>query len=255
MSAIRRGIYWSFRDGTGEPMDNDILKRIREELRAKADPKHKEGAERYFKEKTLFYGVRNPIVNKMASEYWKEVKPLGKERIFELCEELLSSEYSEEAFIVCNWVPRMKRQFSKEDLPRFKRWVDDHLNTWAKVDSFCNHTMGDFIVMYPETVQELKGWTSSDNRWMRRASAVSLILPARRGEYLDDIFEIADSLLEDQDDMVQKGYGWMLKEASRKHQGEVLEYVLKNKERMPRTALRYAIELMPEDLRKEAMRK
>ena len=236
-------------------MEEDILSRIRMELEAKADPKHKEGAERYFKEKAIFYGVRNPIVNKMASEYWKEVKPIGKERIFELCEELLSSDYSEEAFIVCNWVPRLKRQFSKEDLPRFRRWIDDHLNTWAKVDTFCNHTMGDYIGLYPETVKELKGWTTSDNRWMRRASAVSLILPARRGEYIDDIFEIADSLLEDQDDMVQKGYGWMLKEASKVHQRAVFEYVLKNIERMPRTALRYAIELMPGEMRKEAMRR
>lgn len=236
-------------------MVEDILTRIRTDLKAKADPKHKEGAERYFREKALFYGVKNPIVNKMASEYWKEVKPLGKERIFELCEELLSSDYSEEAFIVCNWVPRLKKQFSKEDLPRFRRWIDDNLNTWAKVDTFCNHTMGDYIGQYPLTVQELKGWTGSKNRWMRRASAVSLILPARRGEFIDDIFEIADALLEDQDDMVQKGYGWMLKEASRKHQREVFEFVLNNKERMPRTALRYAIELMPEEMRKEAMRK
>lgn len=236
-------------------MVEEIITRIRTDLKAKADPTHKEGAERYFREKALFYGVKNPIVNKMASVYWKEVKPLGKERIFELCEELLSSDYSEEAFIVCNWVPRLKRQFSKEDLPRFRRWIDDHLNTWAKVDTFCNHTMGDYIGQYPLTVQELKDWTTSDNRWMRRASAVSLILSARRGEYIEDIFEIADALLEDQDDMVQKGYGWMLKEASRKHQREVFEFVLMNRERMPRTALRYAIELMPEEMRKEAMRK
>jgi 3-methyladenine DNA glycosylase AlkD len=62
-------------------------------------------------------------------------------------------------------------------------------------------------------------------------------------------------LLNDEDDMVQKGYGWLLKEASRKHQKEVLDYVLKNRTEMPRTALRYAIELMPKELKKEAMRR
>lgn len=236
-------------------MEEEVLSRIRSELRAKADSRHKEGAERYFKEKALYYGVKNPIVNKMASCYWNEVKPLGKERVFDLCEELLSSDFSEEVFIVCNWVPRLKKQFSKEDLPRFKRWIDDHLNTWAKVDTFCNHTMGDYIDRFPGAVQELKKWTLANNRWMRRASAVSLIIPARSGEYLKDIFDISDALLEDQDDMVQKGYGWMLKEASRKHQKEVFEYVLRNKENMPRTALRYSIELMPEEMRNEAMSK
>jgi 3-methyladenine DNA glycosylase AlkD len=53
--------------------------------------------------------------------------------------------------------------------------------------------------------------------------------------------------------MVQKGYGWMLKEASRIHTKEVFDYVVKNKDKMPRTALRYAIEKMPQNSRKKAM--
>ena len=67
--------------------------------------------------------------------------------------------------------------------------------------------------------------------------------------------EIADLLLADTDGLVQKGYGWLLKEASRKHTDEVFSYVMANKRVMPRTALRYAIELMPKDLREEAMKK
>ncbi len=55
--------------------------------------------------------------------------------------------------------------------------------------------------------------------------------------------------------MVQKGYGWLLKEVSRMHMDEVFSYVMKNKRGMPRTALRYAIELMPKDLKAEAMKK
>ena len=55
--------------------------------------------------------------------------------------------------------------------------------------------------------------------------------------------------------MVKKGYGWLLKEASRKHQKEVFNYVLRNKKKMPRTTLRYAIELMPKELKAEAMKK
>jgi 3-methyladenine DNA glycosylase AlkD len=55
--------------------------------------------------------------------------------------------------------------------------------------------------------------------------------------------------------MVQKGYGWLLKEASRKRTDEVFAYIMKNKRRMPRTALRYAIELMPQELKLEAMKK
>ena len=59
----------------------------------------------------------------------------------------------------------------------------------------------------------------------------------------------------DRDDMVQKGYGWMLKEASKPHQRQVFDFVMSHKAVMPRTALRYAIEKMPQDLRAQAMEK
>jgi 3-methyladenine DNA glycosylase AlkD len=90
---------------------------------------------------------------------------------------------------------------------------------------------------------------------MRRASAVSLIIPAKHGKFLEDVIGIASLLLTDADDMVQKGYGWLLKEASRKHTSEVFAFVMKNQKQMPRTALRYAIELMPKELKVEAMKK
>jgi len=73
--------------------------------------------------------------------------------------------------------------------------------------------------------------------------------------FLQDIFEIADMLLMDKDDLVQKGYGWMLKVACQKHQQDVFDYIIRNKSIMPRTALRYAIEKMPEDMKKAAMEK
>jgi 3-methyladenine DNA glycosylase AlkD len=84
---------------------------------------------------------------------------------------------------------------------------------------------------------------------------VSLIVPVRKGMFLDDVFAISNSLLKDKDDLVQKGFGWLLKETSRLHQNEVFEYVMKNKKDMPRTALRYAIEKFPNDLRDAAMKK
>jgi len=90
---------------------------------------------------------------------------------------------------------------------------------------------------------------------MRRAAAVSLVVPARHGEFLAEALDIANLLLTDGDDLVQKGYGWLLKEASRKHTDEVFSYVMANKRAMPRTALRYAIELMPKELRAEAMKR
>lgn len=84
---------------------------------------------------------------------------------------------------------------------------------------------------------------------------MTLIVPARKGLFLNEIFGIADILLTDKDDMVQKGYGWMLKAASEVYEREVFDYVMSHKAVMPRTALRYAIEKMPAELRAEAMRR
>jgi 3-methyladenine DNA glycosylase AlkD len=82
-----------------------------------------------------------------------------------------------------------------------------------------------------------------------------LIVPAKHGKFFQEGIEIADLLLTDGDDMVQKGYGWLLKESSRRNQNEVFDYVMKNKKKMPRTAFRYAIELMPRELKAEAMKR
>jgi len=87
----------------------------------------------------------------------------------------------------------------------------------------CNHTVGEFIMMYPEFINRLKDFARSGNRWTRRASAVTLIIPARKGMFLEDIVEIAGILLQDNDDLVQKGYGWMLKASSEARCKEIFD--------------------------------
>jgi len=233
----------------------DIINKIRAELRLTVTPQGTSGYTRFFKEPVAHYGVTGPAVRRIAMEAWKSVRKLPKAEFFAMCEELLGSDYSEEAFVVCEWLPKLTVQFEPDDLALFETWIDRYINNWAKCDGFCNHTIGNFIEKFPELIRALKQWAHSPNRWMKRAAAVSLVLPARHGKFLSDIFEIADILLFDKDDMVQKGYGWMLKEASKPYQKEVFDYVIKHKVGMPRTALRYAIELMPPEMRAEAMRK
>jgi 3-methyladenine DNA glycosylase AlkD len=234
---------------------NKIIQQIRKELVKNIDEATKKSFQRFFKEDVKYYGVKTPLVGKIAAKFWPEIKNLSKDEIFKICEELYSSDYTEEAFIVAFWVPKLAGKFELNDLSLFKKWIEKYINNWAKCDGFCNHSIGLFIEKYPESIEELKNWAKSENRWLKRAAAVSLIIPAKEGKFLADIFEIADKLLLDKDDMVQKGYGWMLKEAGRLHQKEVFDYVIKNKNIMPRTALRYAIEKMPKDLKAEAMKK
>jgi 3-methyladenine DNA glycosylase AlkD len=236
-------------------MTNHILVQLRADLRANADEKSIANYQRYFKETVKFYGLSMSAANKIAVKYWKEIKTLSKPEIFALCEDLFKSDYSEEAAVASDWAPRLTDQFEPADLALFKRWIDSYLNDWAKVDGFCNHTIGNFVQKYPASIGEIVSWAASSNRWLKRASAVSLIIPAKKGLFINEIFTISDRLLTDNDDMVQKGYGWMLKEASNLHQDDVYHYVLKHRHDMPRTALRYAIEKMPPDLKSEAMKR
>lgn len=234
-------------------MERDILTAVRQELLQSVDEKTRESAKRFFKEEVKFHGVKSALVKKIAAKYFRKIKQRDKNEIFSLCENLLQVGYGEEAFIAFEWAYSLRRLYEKEDFLVFERWVDRYVDNWAKCDTLCNHTIGSFVEMYPEFIESLAVWARSENRWLRRASAVTLILPARKGDFLTDVFEIADILLEDRDDMVQKGYGWMLKEASKKHQAEVFDYVMKWKAKMPRTALRYAIEKMPVEMKRKAM--
>jgi len=232
---------------------SEIIQKIRRELKKNADEKVRKSGERFFKEKIKLYGAKTAVVGKIGREYFREIKGKNKKEVFDLCEELWRSGYMEESFIACNWSYYVKKYYEPKDLKVFERWVGNYVSNWAACDTLCNHTIGEFLVRYPRYVGNLKKWARSKNRWMRRAAAVSLIIPGKHGKFLPDIFKIADILLLDDDDMVQKGYGWMLKVASQAHERKVFDYVMKNKKKMPRTALRYAIEKMPKNLKAKAM--
>ena len=230
-----------------------IIEKLRDELISKADPGTKKTGERFFREEVNLYGIRSSLLKNISRTYYKTITDKSKQNIFLLCEELLKSGIMEEALIACIWSDNVHKQYQPGDFNTFEKWVNNYISNWATCDTLCNHTVGTFIEMYPDYIINLKNWAHSENRWMKRASAVSLIIPAKKGKFLNDIFEIADILHSDNDDMVQKGYGWTLKVASQANQKDVFDYVMKKKATMPRTALRYAIEKMPPELRAKAM--
>jgi len=232
---------------------DDILGKVRRDLKEASDEKNREAGMKYFKEPVSLYGVRSAHVRRIANDNFDAIKGKTKSEIFGLCDALWQSGQMEETFIACEWSHKLTKKYVSEDFLIFETWVHTYVNNWASCDTLCNHIVGDCVQMYPERLSDLKRWALSENRWVRRASAVSLIVPARHGKFLPDIFEIASVLLLDKDDMVQKGYGWMLKEASKPYQKEVFDFVMKNKAVMPRTALRYTIEKMPPELKRRAM--
>jgi len=232
-----------------------VLNKIRKELRENIDLKYKEGAVNFFREKTKIYGARALTVKRIAKKYFREIKNIDKKEIFELCNKLFKSGTNEEETIATDWSFRIKEKYEKEDFKIFESWITRYISNWASCDGFCTHNLGYFIMKNPEFIEELKTWAKSNNRWLRRASAVSLIYCVGRRKNLNESFIISSILMNDKDDLVLKGYGWLLKEASNNFRREVFDYVIKNKNKIPRTALRYAIEKMPEESRIAAMSK
>jgi len=236
-------------------MKIDAVENIKGALEAIATEQNRISGQRFFKENVVIIGAKSSDLRELSKKHYQLVKHLTKQEIFKISEQLWQTGVLELSFVASDWSLARKKEFEKSDFEIFESWVSRYINNWASCDTFCNHTMGEIVVKFPELIERLKVWATSDNRWVKRAAAVSLIIPARHGKFLHDIFEIADILLLDKDDMVQKGYGWMLKSASNAYQKEVFDYVMKNKSVMPRTALRYAIEKMPAELKQAAMKK
>lgn len=232
-----------------------LIAAIRAELLRHVDPGYKRGAQDYFKEGIVLHGVRTPIVRAISARYYRQVSSLDKSELFALCDRLLSFGTCEERGIAFDWAYRRRNQYEPSDFRMFERWLRDHVDNWGGVDDLCCHAFGHLIDRYPEFLPKVFLWTKSTRWHMRRASAVILICPARQGRYFENVLQTCDALLCDGHYLVQKGYGWLLKESAKKFPREVLAYVLKHKADMPRTALRYAIEKMPPAWKKRAMAK
>lgn len=231
-----------------------LIAEITKALKEAADPAYKAGAKQFFKEDINPLGVKVPTVRKIARTYFPKGKE--KEAVLALCEELLTRKTQEHSIIAFAWMTRLEKQFIKDDFSRFEAWVDNYVSNWALCDDLCCGSFGKFLLTFPACRKDVLMWATSKNMWKRRAAAVSLIYSARRKDktVLPYIWKTADSLLQDKEDLVQKGYGWMLKEASNTWPADVFSYVMTYKNDMPRTALRYAIEKYPQAMRKEAMK-
>lgn len=235
-----------------------IVQEIRMELEKYSDAEEKKKKvqwEKQYQSEPKLHGIPTPIVRKVSAKYFSRVRRKAKKEMFQLSQELLDSGYSEEKTIVFDWAFRFKKQFDQSDFHVFESWLKRYVHNWGACDDLCTHAFGAFLFQFPEFFSNVKEWTRSANRWMRRASAVVLTYSIRRKKHLDYVFEIADALLVDADIMVQKGYGWMLKEATKHYPNEIFDYVLKHRREMPRVSLRYAIEKLSPKLKKEAMRK
>ena len=203
-------------------------------------------------------GIRTPVARGIASRTLRSLKRAGLSDVdsaLEAAEQLLSTRVVEHRTVAFQWARSFNKSYEPRHFEVFETWLKDYVTGWGSCDDLCVGALGMFLFDYPAFITEVKKWALSDQPMTRRASAVALVYSLRRGQLGEHCYEIADQLLNDPHYLVLKGYGWMLKEATKHYEDEVFRYIMKRKRDMPRLALRYAIEKMPENLKKQAMRK
>ena len=189
----------------------------------------------------VFVGVKVPELRKLAKEYQKitvkEVKQLLKSDIHE--ERLLA------LFILV-------RKYSKGNETEKKRIYELYLkntqfiNSWDLVDISAHHIIGAFLV--DKSKEPLYSLAKSMNLWERRISIISTFYFIKHDKYAETL-KISEILLTDEQDLIHKAVGWMLREIGKRHLPTEEKFLRKHYKRMPRTMLRYAIEKFPEDKR------
>jgi 3-methyladenine DNA glycosylase AlkD len=239
-----------------KPSPRDVARTTLSRLEARANPVKARGAERYFKGTVKCFGVSAPGIHALAAELYGLVKrDWTVDDAVELCDILFPRPELEAKAVGALILVRFNKDFTPAFFAKTKSWLaGDLLDNWASVDGFCTQAMGAFLLRYPDFVDKIKAWAFHRNRWVKRASLVSFIKPAKKKEFLPAIYEISASVFPVDDDLIHKANGWLLREAGKTDSGRLERFLLAHGPAIPRTTLRYAIERFPEPKRKALLR-
>jgi 3-methyladenine DNA glycosylase AlkD len=171
-----------------------------------------------------------------------------------LADRLIRDPYLETKAVGIEVVARYRRAFTPRLLPAWKRWLASDLSAnWATTDHICGTLIGPLLADHPRLIRLMPRWAAHRNMWVRRASAVALIPPMRRGLALDEAYRVAKLLHGDTEDLIQKAVGWMLREAGKQDCKRLERYLRTNGAIIPRTTFRYAIERFPTAKRRDLL--
>ena len=108
-----------------------VVTQVRRELQESVDSHTKQYSGQFFKEEVKSFGVKVPVVTKIAERLFQQIEGLSKDTIFGFCEELLKSGYIEEAFVAYRWSDYLKERYEPQDFAVFERWLSKYVSNWA----------------------------------------------------------------------------------------------------------------------------
>lgn len=228
-----------------------MVEDIQAALRAVASPEKAANSARFFKtgpgqygEGDHFLGVTVPEQRKIARSYFRPI-------LFKDIKRLLKSPWHEERLTA---IFMMVMKFQKgNDVTRravFDLYMEQisQINNWDLVDSSAPYIIGQWLDNNQYKMKVLTTFAHSEVLWERRIAMIATLYCINKCQRADEALEIAQILLHDQHDLIQKAVGWMLREIGKRVDERILcDFLDKHAHEMPRTALRYSIErLTPE---------
>ena len=229
-------------------------KRVIEELESKASSVKASELQRFFKtgpgdyaEGDIFIGVMVPQTRAIASVY----KDLD---LIEIAK-LTKSDFHEVR--LCGLIILTNQYKKTKDIKVKKRLFDFYIkevkagkvNNWDLVDVSAP-TIGEYLLHLDDPISLLEKLAKSRSLWQRRVSMIFTFAFLRAGE-LEPTYKLAEIHLEDSHDLMHKAVGWMLREMGKRDPALLRAFLEEHYSVMPRTALRYSIEKLPERERKK----
>ena len=227
----------------------EIASQILKTLKDGGSPEHAAGVQWFFKEEIKSHGWYTADLRRAVRRFRREIrKEFGFDFLVKVADHLFSGPVLDDKTAAVFLLEKLDAEFGDSEFKMFEGWLD-RLSSWADHDGLVHYLIAPMVAAKPARVKSVFRWAKSPDRWHRRAACVALIQGTRQKMFLPQIKKLSDSLLADEDDMVQKGLGWLLRETAKHDAKQTVPYLMKIRGRAPRLVLRTACETLPVKMR------
>jgi 3-methyladenine DNA glycosylase AlkD len=226
-----------------------VAAQIRSALKDGGSVEHATGVQWFFKEEIRSHGWYTAELRRAMRQCRRELlRERDLEFLVRVADKLFTGRVLEEKIAAVFLLEKMDAQYGKREFRLFEAWLD-RISSWADHDALVHDLIAPMVVAQPARVRDVLRWAKSSKRWHRRAACVALIRGTRKKLFFPQIVKLSDFLLADEDDMVQKGLGWLLRETAKHDATRTLPYLMKIRGRAPRLVLRTACETLSKTTR------
>jgi len=219
-----------------------IAAHVRRVLKDGGSAPHAEGVQHFFKEEVKSRGWYTGELRKVAVRFRRVIlKEQGLEFLVKVADQLFSGEVLDEKNFAVFLLETLTGEFDDEQFKLFESWLG-RIGSWADHDALVHYLIAPMVAADRRRTKHVFRWAKSRDHWHRRAACVALSQGTRHKMFFREITCLSNLLLCDQDDMVQKGLGWLLRETAKADAGRTLPYLMRIRSRAPRLVLRTACE-------------